>query len=129
MTMLDTSGMQLLTLAVTESKRSIVFLRKIKPGAADSSYGLHVAKMAGIPMDVIRVASNFQKQHFADYSLAGNSTQLDLFTGSSGEGVPPDTDYEDILEQIRNYPLEESTPVETVRFLEKLQKDLENPDW
>jgi DNA mismatch repair protein MutS len=126
--MLDTSGMQLLTLAVAESKRNIVFLRKIQSGVADSSYGLHVAKMAGIPMDVIRNAAQFQKQHFADYSLAGNSMQLDLFTGSVSEEPYVDARYDGLLEQIRHYPLETSTPLEAMQFLAQLQEELSQTD-
>ncbi|PKL20542.1 MAG: DNA mismatch repair protein MutS [Spirochaetae bacterium HGW-Spirochaetae-4] len=128
LTMLDTSGMQLLTLAVAESKRNIIFLRKIQSGVADSSYGLHVAKMAGIPMEVIRSAAQFQKQHFADYSLAGNAMQLDLFTGSVSEGPLIDSRHDGLLEQIRQYPLEASTPLEAMQFLAQLQEELSQTD-
>lgn len=91
LTMLDTTGMQLLTPAVSETPRDIVFLRKMHTGVADSSYGLHVARMAGMPAPVLREAANFQRQHFADYALAGRAAQLDLFTGSAsvGDGEVP----------------------------------------
>jgi DNA mismatch repair protein MutS len=128
LTMLDTSGMQLLTLAVAESKRNIIFLRKIQPGVADSSYGLHVAKMAGIPTAVIRSAAQFQKQHFADYSLAGNSMQLDLFTGNVSEEPQHDSRYEGLVEQIRHYALDNSTPLEAMQFLAGLQEEITRTD-
>lgn len=124
LTMLDTSGMQLLTLEVAQTRRGIVFLRKIKNGAADSSYGLHVARMAGVPNDVVKDAAQFQRQHFADYALAGNTMQLDLFTGSS-EGLDAgarDDFAESVFEEIMNYPLDDSTPMETMRFLESIRK-------
>ena len=125
LTMLDTSGMQLLTLAVAESKRSIVFLRKIQQGVADSSYGLHVAKMAGIPAPVIREAAQFQKLHFADYELRSNSGQLDLFKGST----PPhetESPWDSLISEIRDFPIEESTPMETMRFLDYIQDEINN---
>lgn len=123
LTMLDTSGMQLLTPSVAETRRSIVFLRKMQEGVADSSYGLHVAKMAGVPPQVIRDAASFQRQHFADYALKGNSAQLDLFTGDVTTGQV-DLLLEPLLEQIRAYPLEDSTPLETMRFVERLKETL-----
>ena len=42
--------------AVKETDDGIVFLRKIVPGGTDRSYGIHVAKLAGLPAPVIRCA-------------------------------------------------------------------------
>ncbi|MDD3366722.1 MAG: DNA mismatch repair protein MutS, partial [Sphaerochaetaceae bacterium] len=119
---IDTSAMQLLTLAVAESKKNIVFLRKVQPGRADSSYGLHVAKMAGIPLEVIKKAAIFQKQHFADYAFTDSEQQLDLFTGSVA-GEPP-CNYDPLIDEIANFSLEESTPLEAMYFLERLKSML-----
>ncbi len=119
LTMLDTSAMQLLTLAVAESKQKIVFLRQVQPGVADSSYGLHVAKMAGLPLDVIKRAATFQKQHFADYAFADSSQQLELFTGLISEDLS--SQYDAIIAQIASYSLEQSTPLEAMNFIERLQ--------
>ena len=60
LTMLDTSGMQLLHMSVLEEKNTITFLRKAEPGAAASSYGIHVAKLAGVPREVIKEAVQFR---------------------------------------------------------------------
>jgi DNA mismatch repair protein MutS len=125
LTMLDTSGMQLLTPAVAETRRKIVFLRKMQQGVADSSYGLHVAGMAGVPTRVIREAAEFQRQHFADYSLKGTTGQLDLFTGAATEDTS-ETKYGALVDRIRTYPLEDSTPMETMRFVQMLKEQLES---
>lgn len=127
LTMLDTAGMQLLTPSVAETRRNIVFLRKMQPGVADSSYGLHVAKMAGVPSHVIKVAAQFQRQHFADYALKGRAAQLDLFTQDHGE-IEDHADYGPLLEQIRSFPLEASTPIETMQFVERLKDILTELD-
>ena len=125
LTMLDTSGMQLLTPAVSESKRNIVFLRKMRPGVADSSYGLHVARMAGMPNEVVREAASFQRQHFADYALAGSSAQLDLFTGGiSGEEDERLVLLERICDRLEAFDIERSTPLEAMRLIELLQSEL-----
>ena len=126
LTMLDTADMQLLTLAVAESRKSIVFLRKIQPGVADSSYGLHVAKMAGIPLPVIREAAQFQKQHFADYELKSSAGQLDLFTGSPDAALPEQ--HLQILESLRSFDLNESTPLEALQFIAHIQHLIDEAD-
>ena len=130
LTMLDNQSLQLLTLDVAESQQKIVFLRKIRSGVANSSYGLHVARMAGIPPQVIKAASVFQKKHFHDYSLGVDSLQLDLFKGEKvdDESMPASTQAYDrmILDRIRDFPLEESTPMQAMRFLEELRDEYSN---
>jgi DNA mismatch repair protein MutS len=48
--------------AVTEADGTVVFLHKIVPVAADRSYGIHVAQMAGLPSSVITRANEILKQ-------------------------------------------------------------------
>jgi hypothetical protein len=81
--------------------------------------------MAGIPAPVIREAAQFQKLHFADYELRSNSGQLDLFKGST---PPPETEspWDSLISEIRDFPIEESTPMETMRFLEYIQDEINN---
>ena len=64
---IDTSDLQLLTLQVTEMGSEIHFLRKVMEGIANSSYGLNVAKMAGVGRDVLKQARIF-KAAFCDYT-------------------------------------------------------------
>ena len=119
LTMMDTSGMQLITLAVSEQKKDIIFLRKVIEGVATSSYGLHVAKMAGIPNNVLKNASKFQQRHYASYSIGGEKEQLDLFTIENEE---IDTH---LSELIKEFPLLSSTPIEAMNFLEELKNIVE----
>ena len=121
LTMLDTSGMQLLHMSVLEEKNSIIFLRKAEPGAAASSYGIHVAKLAGVPRDVIKEAVSFQKKHFADYSF--DSAQGDLFLDNS---APEDESVEkEIIDELDSFDTDASTPLEALMFLSQLKKKLE----
>ena len=53
LTMLDTSDIALLHMDVKEEKGSVIFLRKAVEGVAASSYGIHVAKLAGMPRSVV----------------------------------------------------------------------------
>lgn len=120
LTMLDTSNIQLLTLAVAEVKRKIVFLKRVQEGVADSSYGLHVAKMAGVPADVVKRAAIFQKQHFADYTFSHDQAQLDLFTDVFESRTNPIV--EELLNRLKGFPTEESTPLQALNLVEELKK-------
>ncbi|MGI6466486.1 MAG: DNA mismatch repair protein MutS [Sphaerochaetaceae bacterium] len=126
LTMLDTSHMQLLTLSVAETKKSVLFLRKIEKGVAKSSYGLHVAKMAGVPSSVIKEAATFQKDHYADYALNTTSQQLDLFTQNVVLESNDDNFFlAEVEDLIRSFDIDKSTPLEALQLLEKLQKMVE----
>ena len=120
LTMLDTSGIQLLHMAVREERSTISFLRKAEPGVSASSYGIHVAKLAGLPKDVIRDASLFQKRHFADYSF--DTSQGDLFIDSTPE--KEQTWQEDIIEDIESFDTDSSTPLEALMFIASLKRKL-----
>ncbi|MBN1502452.1 DNA mismatch repair protein MutS [Candidatus Woesearchaeota archaeon] len=56
----ETKGVRNYNIAVKEKDNEIVFLRKIIPGGTDKSYGIHVAKLAGMPNDVIKRSRELQ---------------------------------------------------------------------
>ena len=121
LTMLDTSDMSLLHMDVKEEKGSVIFLRKAVEGVAASSYGIHVAKLAGMPRSVINEALSFQKKHFEDYSSF--SDQGSLF--ASGE-VEIDTNAEkEAADAILNFDLNQSTPLDSLILIGQLKRRLE----
>ena len=123
LTMLDTSLMQLLTLEVVQDKNDIHFVRKVIDGVAESSYGLHVAKLAGIPQSLIRAASNFQKQHFASYNAFNASQQLDLFTDTS---EIENREIDKLIDKIMDFDVSSSTPIDALLLVSKLQSEIQN---
>ena len=56
-------GVKNVHVAVQEAGREIVFLRRVEPGSADKSYGIEVARLAGLPNPVIRRAREILKRH------------------------------------------------------------------
>ncbi len=123
---LDNSLVQLLTLEVIEQGGRITFVRKVIEGIANSSYGLNVAKMAGVPASSLRKARYFQKRHFAEYGIA--SPQLELFADHDevGDELPALTSEEEtVLDKIRNFPVESSSPLSALVLLEELKALLE----
>jgi DNA mismatch repair protein MutS len=119
LTMLDTTGMQLLTLQVEESKNNITFIRKVIEGVAASSYGLHVARIAGIPQSVIKNATHFQKQHFANYLALDD--EPDLFVDTARI---EDTEATKLLDRISDFDLDNSSPVDAFMFLKSLRDEI-----
>ena len=112
---------------VRETEDSIVFLRKVVPGAADQSYGIEVAKLAGMPPEVIvrarEILGNLEESQYtaeARPRLAGGShgplgsdeDQLTLFGG-----VPSEVERE-----IDDLELTTMTPIEAIEKLDELQR-------
>ena len=54
-------GVKNYSIAVKEKGEDIIFLRKIIPGGTDESYGVHVAKLAGVPQDVVKRSNEILK--------------------------------------------------------------------
>ncbi len=117
------------TLSVKEWKDQIVFLRRVVPGSADKSYGLHVARLAGIPQEVIdRAAQVLSNLEAHEYDLTGkpriakgedapatSTDQLTLF-------APPEEVIASILRQV---DMEQLAPLAALNLLHALKKRLE----
>jgi DNA mismatch repair protein MutS len=112
--------------SVRESGHRIVFLRKVEPGPADKSYGIEVARLAGLPLPVVDRARAILHRHerreqdVSDDLLAQSlepasnkrMTQIPLF-GITGNGV---------LEALREVKTDEITPIEALNLLNELVK-------
>ncbi len=118
------------TMAVREIDGKVVFLRKVVPGAADRSYGIQVAELAGLPRELItrarEVLSNLEKQELDVQGApviarhAGASAgdgQILLF--SSDEGL--------VLEKMREVDVNRLTPIAALSLLASLQERLKGP--
>jgi DNA mismatch repair protein MutS len=120
------SGVKNFHVAVKEIGSGIVFLRKVEPGAADRSYGIEVAKLAGLPEEVVRRAREVLaehesaeaglSQHLQSGTTQGTRTaQLTIFTPLS----------QPVLERLREVDLDRLTPLEGLNLLSKLKKQVE----
>ena len=128
-------------IAVKEQGEDIVFLRKIVKGGADKSYGIQVAKLAGVPDSVIsrakeivlelsdadisskarEIAENSSKKtgkKLTDHSSDNvDMTQMSLFVTTKDD---------DILDELKNIDISNLTPIEAMNKLYKLQNKLKN---
>ena len=109
------SGVRNLMVAVKEAGDHIIFLRKVEPGRADRSYGIEVARLAGLPLTVIERAREVLKLHERTVSAElAPSMQIQLFE-PVGHGI---------ADRIRNLNVDELRPIEALQLLAELQKEL-----
>ena len=110
--------------AVQEKGDKLLFLHKILEGACDSSYGIHVAEMAGLPNNVLRRARKIllrlEKQKIDPSDSAAHKKlmekpQVDLF-------APPDESTQLLKEEIRRLRPEEMTPMQALQCLMDLKE-------
>jgi len=116
--------------AVREEGENIIFLRKVVSGKADRSYGIHVAKLAGLPDEIL----NRSKQilHCLEESTTGTSFD----TSAQKSPFKPDEHSESnlnkntshVLEELRSLDIMMMTPLEALSKLYHLQKRLNSDD-
>src|SRR5580765_6094827 len=123
-----TPGVVNFHVAVREWKDDIVFLRKIVAGRSDRSYGIQVARLAGLPMSVIERAREILQALEHDElarggrpSVSGTRTdpqkQLGLFQ-------PPAEKDDKVRERLSQVDVDRLTPLEALQLLAELKKDL-----
>jgi DNA mismatch repair protein MutS len=123
-------GIKNYSIAVKEEKGSITFLRTVVPGATDKSYGVHVARLAGIPEAVTRRADAILREIEAEADIqplkmrkktakAPKYTQLIFFDTAEQE-----RSQDPVLEEISSLDLDSLTPREALNRLAEYQKIL-----
>jgi len=114
------SGVKNYHVSVKEIGGGIVFLRKVEPGAADRSYGIEVAKLAGLPGEVIERAREVLAEHGLTGQLVHDGAgrprprQLTIFTPIA----------QPVLEKLREVDLDRLTPLQALNLLAELRKEI-----
>ncbi len=118
------SGVKNFHVSVKENAGGIVFLRKVEPGPADKSYGIEVAKLAGLPIAVIDRAREVLAEHEDAERRASDhlshepsqpqSFQLTMFTPLSQK----------IVDRLRDTDVNNLTPLEALNLLSELKKQI-----
>ena len=109
-----------LRVGLKEGAGGIVFLHTIEPGAASKSYGIEVAKLAGLPAAVIERAKHVLKQHekqerqSVQVETTPEPMQLTIFTPLSQR----------IVDRIEQVDVNALTPLQALNLLEELQQEL-----
>jgi DNA mismatch repair protein MutS len=115
----DRKGIVNYNVLVHESAGGVDFLHKVVPGAADKSYGIHVAKLAGIPKDITQKAQKIlerlektNKRISVEGDSSSPDTGLDLFNAANHR----------VIQAIRQIDLDKVTPLDALNELSRLKK-------
>jgi len=112
--------------SVKELKDNVLFLRKLVPGGSEHSFGIHVAKMAGMPQQVIhranKILKKLEKSHSSEeltdnLKSVQNDMQLSIFNLD-------DPLLEEIKEEILHIDIDTLTPVEALMKLNEIKRML-----
>ena len=107
--------------SVKESEDEIIFLKKILPGPGNKSYGIHVAKMAGLPQIILDRANEILLHHLKNSKEKGNylpkrnNDQISIFKEN-------DMSY---LKDLKDIDVNKLTPLEALKILDDLKKKYE----
>ncbi|HET6350193.1 MAG TPA: DNA mismatch repair protein MutS, partial [Candidatus Krumholzibacteria bacterium] len=109
-----------LKIAIREWEGGIVFLRKIVPGTSDRSFGIHAARVAGLPPLVIRRAEEILQSLELRRELVSKGLdpadardQMSLFAAASGD--------DELKNALREFDPAHSTPIQALQFLQDLK--------
>ena len=122
-------GVRNVHVAVQEAGSEIIFLRRVEPGSANKSYGIEVARLAGLPGEVISRAREILRRHEqSEEKLSHELSPGAVVDGGAAPGPPQQTSFtaidESVLDAIRRAELDELTPLEALNLLAALQKQL-----
>jgi DNA mismatch repair protein MutS len=116
----DSDKIKNYTVAVKERGKSIKFLRRIVPGGADKSYGLHVARLAGLPESVLKRADVILAE------LESQGTPVVTAPDAVSKGDVPSSDSlftSPVVDTLLSVDVTSMTPIEAISFLYRLQKE------
>ncbi len=115
--------------SIKELKDKIIFLRKLEPGGSEHSFGIHVARMAGMPVSVIKRAGNIMKELEESRDkrnlgepvsgLAGKREGLQLSIFQLDDPV-----LKQIRDELANIDVDNLTPLEALNKLNEIKKHL-----
>ncbi len=118
-------GVRNFSVAVTEENGDVVFLHRIVPGGADKSYGVHVARLAGLPKGVI----NRAWEVLEDLEREGRGSERSKPAGSRSTKRPRSQqislfqqDESPVVEEVRRLDIANLTPLEAINKLYQLQE-------
>lgn len=121
-----------LKIAIREWEGGVIFLRKIVPGTSDRSYGIHAARVAGLPAQVIRRAEDILgalelRRNLLDPvggADGGSRDQFSLFDVPPPPAAGPSPDLDDVRRRIKEFDVDASTPLDALQLLKTLQDRL-----
>ncbi len=117
-----------MSMDVLEKDGEVVFLKRVRPGPSDNSYGLHVAKLAGLPAEALedaeRMLSGLDGANLLAAPAPMESAGLKPRSAETQPLLFPAHDI--ILEEIKKFPLEKSSPLDALNRIAQWKEELES---
>ncbi len=117
-------GIKNYSIAVKEKGEDIIFLRKIVEGGTDESYGIHVAKLAGVPAPVVKKANEILKSLERKSALTKNLDKKENKKQQVGQLDMYNYKLAELAHEIDKINLNELTPIEALNTLVKLKESV-----
>ncbi|MCI8832746.1 MAG: DNA mismatch repair protein MutS [Clostridia bacterium] len=118
----EQEGVKNYSIAVKEKGEDIIFLRKIVEGGTDESYGIHVAKLAGVPKEVLKNANEILKSLERKSMLGQKKMEKEKKDEVAGQLSMYNYKIAEIAHEIDKINVEELTPIEALNILVKLKE-------
>ena len=113
--------------SVKETPNEIIFLRRVEPGSADKSYGIEVARLAGLPRSVIERAREVLKRHEQSEHELSETLTPGAHVGVNGDGsqsVMFTALDRAVIDRLKAANLDELKPIEALNLLSELKKQV-----
>ncbi|UCG57133.1 MAG: DNA mismatch repair protein MutS [Phycisphaerales bacterium] len=113
--------------AVREWMDEVVFLHRILPGGTDKSYGIHVAKLAGVPKSILDRSKEILEELESTFAKEASGEHL-----SKHKTKEPDKDvlfvqkHKSVLERLASTDINNLTPIEAINLLNAIKSEIEN---
>lgn len=113
-----------LSVAVSEQGSDVVFLHKITENPASKSYGIHVAKIAGIPLEIRKRASSKLRELESESQASPLTSNQISFFGDNFVDEKFSEDEKIVIDDLKNIEIDEITPMNALLKLKELQDKL-----
>jgi len=123
-------GVRNAKVVVREEDKNLIFLRKVIQGETDKSYGIQVARLAGLPKNVVERATEVvtelkiaerQFDQLETMSMSENSGKAVKLENLQTSFISPEQPW---VEELRSFDINNNTPLQTMEFLHRLQKKI-----
>jgi DNA mismatch repair protein MutS len=120
------SGVKNVHVSVEETPSEIVFLKRVEEGSADKSYGIEVARLAGLPPAVIARAREVLRRHEqSEHQLSEKLSPAPPSPNGAGQQQPLFTTIDrEVLDALRAADLDNLRPIDALNLLAKLKNQI-----
>jgi len=123
LTAMDHEGVRNMSMDVLEKDGEVVFLKRVRPGPSDNSYGLHVAKLAGLPAEALSTAAKILSDLDGIRQPPAPSAAAEI---PPSVGIQPllFPAHDIILQEIARFPVEKTSPLDALNRISKWKDEL-----